>query len=179
MLQLLLKKWWMLLLQGILLVILSAFIFNNPAAVLAGISFWFGVIILASGLIGILNWFAASSAERENMSILWSVITFLFGILLLSNILATMGTLSMIFGLWVLVSSVLLVKSGWLLKKVNPAGWFVVIIGALSVVAAVIMIFNISAGAIAISTVLGLQVFLTGVALILLSFTKKAVVATA
>ena len=50
-----------------------------------------------------------------------------------------------------------------------------VIAGVLSVVAAVMMVFNIGTGAVGISTLLGLQVLLTGIALVLLSFTKKIV----
>jgi uncharacterized membrane protein HdeD (DUF308 family) len=42
-------------------------------------------------------------------------------------------------------------------------------------VAAVMMVFNIGTGAIGISTLLGLQVLLTGVALVLLAFAKKVV----
>jgi uncharacterized membrane protein HdeD (DUF308 family) len=45
----------------------------------------------------------------------------------------------------------------------------------LSAVAAVMMVFNIGTGAVGISTLLGLQVLLTGIALVLLSFTKKIV----
>ena len=51
-----------------------------------------------------------------------------------------------------------------------------VIAGILSVVAAVMIIFNIGTGAVAISTLFGLQVLLTGIALVLLSFAKKMVV---
>ena len=50
-----------------------------------------------------------------------------------------------------------------------------VIAGVLSAVAAVMMVFNIGSGAVGISTLLGLQVLLTGIALVLLSFTKKIV----
>jgi uncharacterized membrane protein HdeD (DUF308 family) len=178
MLQLLLKKWWVVLIQGILLIVLSGFIFNNPAAVLAGISFWFGIITLAAGFIGIVNWAASTKQERESMSLLWSILTLLFGLVLLTHLVAAMATVTMIFGWWVLVSGILLVKNGWSLKKANPAGWLMVIVGVLSLLAAVIMIFNIGLGAIAISTVLGLQVLLTGIAMVFLSFTKKMVKAS-
>jgi len=48
-----------------------------------------------------------------------------------------------------------------------------VIAGVLSAVAAVMMVFNVGTGAVGISTLLGLQVLLTGLALVLLSFAKK------
>jgi uncharacterized membrane protein HdeD (DUF308 family) len=171
----LLKKWWVILIQGILLMLLSIFIFNNPATVLAGISFWFGLIVILAGLAGIINWLVSTKLERESMSLFWSILTLIFGIVLLTHMLATMAALSMIFGWWVLMSGILLVKNGWSLKKENSTGWIMVIVGILSVLAAVVMIFNIGLGAIAISTVLGVQVLLTGISLIFLSLTKRIV----
>jgi uncharacterized membrane protein HdeD (DUF308 family) len=171
-------KWWVILLQGILLIILSIYIFNNPAGVLAGISLWFGLLVTGAGLVGIIAWLASSKVERESMSLLWAILTFVFGLLLLFNLLATMKTLTVIFGLWCLLSGFFLLSTGWSLKKVNSTGWVMVIAGVLCVVAAVMMIMNIGSGAIAISTLLGLQVLFTGIALVLLSFAKRMVVKT-
>src|SRR5882724_4324392 len=66
-------------------------------------------------------------------------------------------------------------QSGWSLKGKNSFGWAMVIAGVLSAVAAVMMIFNVWSGAVGISTLLGLQVLLTGIALVPLSFAKKVV----
>jgi uncharacterized membrane protein HdeD (DUF308 family) len=175
MLQLLFRKWWVVLLQGILLIILSIYIFQNPVEVLAGISFWFGLVVLATGVLGIIGWLAADKSEREGMSLFWSILTAAFGLLMLLHLLVTMKTLTVIFGLWMLLTGVLLVQSGWSLRSRNSFGWIMVIAGVLSAVAAVMMVFNIGTGAVGISTLLGLQVLLTGIALVLLSFTKKIV----
>jgi uncharacterized membrane protein HdeD (DUF308 family) len=175
MLQLLFQKWWVVLLQGILLIILSIYIFQNPVEVLAGISLWFGLLVLAAGLLGIIGWLAAEKPEREGMSLFWSILTAAFGLLMLLHLLVTMKTLTVIFGLWMLVTGLLLAQSGWSLKSRNSFGWVMVIAGVLSVVAAVMMVFNIGTGAVGISTLLGLQILLTGIALVLLSFTKKIV----
>ena len=99
-----------------------------------------------------------------------------FGLLMLLHLFATMKILTVIFGLWMLVTGVLLAQSGWSLKGKNSFGWAMVIAGVLSAVAAVMMIFNVGTGAVGISTVLGLQVLLTGIALLLLSLAKKVVV---
>src|SRR5712691_10936342 len=96
-------------------------------------------------------------------------------LLILLHLLVTMKTLTVIFGLWMLITGLLLVQSGWSLKSRNSFGWIMVIAGVLSAVAAVMMVFNIGTGAVGISTLLGLQVLLTGIALVLLSFTKKVV----
>jgi uncharacterized membrane protein HdeD (DUF308 family) len=75
-----------------------------------------------------------------------------------------------------LVTNVLLAQSGWSLKRTNSFGWAMVIAGVLSVVAAVMMIFNVGTGAIGISTLFGLPVLLTGIVLVLLSLGTKVVV---
>ncbi len=178
MLQLLFRKWWVVLLQGILLIILSIYIFQNPVEVLAGISLWFGLLVLAAGVLGVIGWLAADRPEREGMSLFWSILTAAFGLLMLLHLLVTMKTLTVIFGLWMLVTGLLLVQSGWSLRSKNSFGWIMVIAGVLSAVAAVMVVFNIGTGAIGISTLFGLQVLLTGIALILLSFAKKVVAGT-
>jgi len=171
--RLLFRKWWVLLLQGILLVILSIYIFNYPAVVLAGISLWFGLILLFAGLVGIISWIVSDKQEREEMSLLWSVLTFAFGLLIVFNLLAAMKLVTVIIGLWILLSGVLLFKNGWPLKNNHAVGWVMVIVGILSAVLAVMMIFDIGFGAVAISTLLGLQVLFIGISLMLLSFAKK------
>jgi uncharacterized membrane protein HdeD (DUF308 family) len=175
MLQLLFRKWWVVLLQGILLIILSIYIFQNPVEVLAGISLWFGLLVLAAGVLGIIGWLAADKPEREGVSLFWSILTAALGLLMLLHLLATMKTLTVIFGLWMLVTGLLLAQSGWSLKRENSFGWAMVIAGVLSAAAAFMMIFNVGTGAVGISTLFGLQVLLTGIALVLLSFAKKLV----
>ena len=175
MMNLLYRKWWVVLLQGILLTVLAIYIFNNPVAVLAGISVWFGIIILAAGLLGMIAWLASDRRDREVMSLVWSGLTTAFGLLMLLNLLATMKTLTVIFGVWMLLTGVLLAGAGWKLTKLHSMGWAMVLAGLLSVVAAGMMISNIGTAAVGISTLLGLQVLLTGLALMLLGFAKKAV----
>ena len=170
------KKNWRAVIVGIVLIILSIYIFNNPETVLAGISFWFGILVLAAGLVGIVDWLVSDKAERESMSLLWSILTFVFGLLMVTNVLATMKALTIIFGLWCLLSGLFLLTTGWSLKKINSIGWVMVIVGLFCVVAAVMMIMDIGSGAIAISTLLGLQTLLTGIALVLSSFAKKIIV---
>src|SRR4051812_1944080 len=134
--RLLFRKWWVILLQGILLIVLSIYMFNNPAAVLAGISLWFGLILLATGLVGIISWWAADKEDREDMSLLWSVLTVVFGLLILFNLLAAMKILTIVFGFWILLSGAWLLRTGWSLKGNFRGGWAMVIIGVLSLLLA-------------------------------------------
>lgn len=170
------KKWWVILIQGILLVVLGIYIFNNPGELLAGISLWIGILALITGVIGIIGWFIGGKENRETGMLLWSIITTLLGILVLTNLLTAMKIITVIFGIWVLMTGFSILKFGWSLKKESMFGWILILVGVLSLFAGISMIFNIGSGAEGIAVILGIQVILTGVSLILLSIFKKTMV---
>lgn len=170
-----LRKWWVILLQGILLFILGIFIFNNPVEVLAGISLWFGILISVTGILGVFGWLFSGKEERDTGNLLWGLLSLIFGIIILSNLLAAMKAVTVIFGIWVLLTGFSLTSSGWSVRKENAIGWFLLIVGILSVIAGLMMIFYLGSGAAGVATILGIQILLTGIALILLAFVKKAI----
>ena len=174
MIKLLFKKWWLVLVQGILLVILSIYIFSNPINVLAGISIWFGLLVFAAGVLGIISWFAADETEKESMSVLWSIVSAVVGLLMLFHLLATMKVMTIFFGIWMLATGVHLTKLGWSLKEKHSFGWIIFIAGILSVITGIMVLFNIGTGAVGISILLGFQVLVAGIALIVFSLAKKA-----
>ena len=178
MLETILKKWWVILLQGILMILLGIFILNNPIATLAGISLWVGLIVLAIGLIGLIGWFRASKEDRESGSLLWSVVTTIFGALMLTNLLATMKTLTIIFGIWVLVTGYNLISTAWSQRKDGWHAWLMILVGIFSIIAGFMMVTNIALGSVGISTLIGIQVLLAGISLVVLAFLKKHVVKT-
>lgn len=167
------KKWWVILIQGILMFILGIFIFNNPEEVLAGISLWFGILITLTGFTGIIGWIFGGKVHRESSSLIWSFISFLFGLFVLMNLFAAMKAITIIFGIWVLITGFSLFKSGWSLKNDTVIGWIMVITGILSLIAGLMMLFSFGTGAAGVAVILGIQVMLSGIALILFSFEKK------
>lgn len=169
------KKWWVILIQGILMFILGIFIFKNPVEVLAGISLWFGIIILLTGITGIFGWIFGGKESRESSSLIWSIISVIFSLFVLFNLLVAMKAITIIFGIWVLMTGFHLISSGWALKKESGIGWFILIAGILAAIAGLSMIFNIGSGAEGVATILGLSVLLSGIGLIILSFIKKAI----
>jgi uncharacterized membrane protein HdeD (DUF308 family) len=71
------------------MIILSVFIFNNPAAVLAGISLWFGLIVLLVGMVGVIGWFAGSKEDREPARSSGVLSLHYSGLVMLTNIFAS------------------------------------------------------------------------------------------
>lgn len=177
MLKFLFRRWWVLLIQGILLILLAILIFNNPIDVLAGLSIWVGILILFAGIAGVFAWFGADKDERESGSLLWSIITLLFGIFLLSNLLVTMKTLTILFGVWLLIGGIHLIRSGLALRReTSSPGLLIIVTGVLAVIVSLATIFNIGTGAVTISILLGLQMLLIGIAFAILGIAKKMIV---
>jgi uncharacterized membrane protein HdeD (DUF308 family) len=176
MIRLLKRKWWVTLIQGILLVIFSFYIFTNPLAVLGTLSMWIGMVVLLSGAIGIIGWLLTSREERENLPLIWSLATTIMGGLMLMNTFAMMKALTIIFGCWMLMAGLAIFSSGWNVRKSHSLGWGAVVAGLLAGLGGLGMIFNIKSGAIGISSLLGISVLLSGIAIILLALIKKTVV---
>jgi len=166
------RKWWVAMIQGIALIILSIYVLNNPLNALKGISVWIGVLIFFTGMVGIISWFFADRGEREYTSLLWSLLTIVFGVLMLTNLFASTRIIKILFGLWMVFLGLHFIESGLIFKKHQPFRWTTVIAGLICIFAAVVLIFNLGTGAGA-SLFIGVQMLLGGIALIIISFARK------
>ena len=175
MLNLLVRKWWVVLIQSILLLLLSLYIFRNPATVLSTVSIWIGLLIFLSGVVALFSSFANDQSEHKLLLILWSALTIVFGFLLLTNILVTMKAITLLFGIWMLAGGFRFLAAGWAIRSVNAFGWIVILTGILSVVAAIMVITDLGTAALGISILLGTQVLMAAIALIILAFVKKKI----
>jgi len=166
------RKWWVSLIQGIILIILSIYIFNNPLDALKGISVWIGLLILFTGLVGIISWMAADRDKREYSSLLWSFLTIVFGIVMLLNLFATTRIVEIFFGLWMVFLGLHFIEDGLVFKKHQSFRWVTVIAGVICIIAALVLIFDLGTG-IGVSLFIGVQILLAGIALVIVSFARK------
>lgn len=169
------RKWWVTLIQGIILIILSIYIFNNPLDALKGISVWIGILILFTGLVGIISWMAAAHDKKGYSSLLWSFLTIVFGIILLLNLFTTTRIVEILFGLWMVFLGLHFIEDGLVFKKHQPFRWATVIAGVLCIIAAAVLIFDLGTG-IGVSLFIGVQILLAGIALVIVSFARKELV---
>lgn len=158
--------------QGIALIIMSIYVLNNPLNALKGISVWIGVLIFFTGIVGIISWLFADRDAREIGSLVWSLITFVLGIIMLMHLFATTRMITILFGLWMVFLGLHFIESGLIFKKHQPFRWTTVIAGLICIFAAVVLIFNLGTGAGA-SLFIGVQMLLGGIALIIISFARK------
>ena len=166
------RPWWVAMIQGIALIIMSIYVLNNPLNALKGISVWIGVLIFFTGIVGIISWLFADRDAREIGGLIWSLITFVLGILMLMHLFATTRMITILFGLWMVFLGLHFIESGLIFKKHQPFRWTTVIAGLICIFAAVVLIFNLGTGAGA-SLFIGVQMLLGGIALIIISFARK------
>jgi uncharacterized membrane protein HdeD (DUF308 family) len=166
------RKWWVTMIQGIVLIILSIYVFNNPLNALKGISVWMGILILFTGLVGIISWMSADRDKKEYSSLLWSFLTIVFGIIMLLHLFTTTRIVEILFGLWMVFLALHFIEQGIVFMKHQSLRWVTVIAGVLCLLPAVVLIFNLGTG-VGANLFIGVQLLLGGIALIIISFGRK------
>lgn len=175
--QILFRKWWVILIQGVLLIVLSFYVFSHPGIALAGLSLWLSILILIGGIAGLAGWWLTSSQARETSSLLWSIGSIVLGLVLLIKTDFTMQLLSTLVGIWMVVTGGWLVHQGWLQRNNNRVvAWVILIPGMVSIITGVMAIFNKATGATAVSIIFGIQLLLAGIALVVLGFVKRKII---
>ena len=169
------KKWGVSMLQGLLMIILSIVIFNNPGAVLETISLWLGIIVLLVGLAGLASYFT-DKASKENSNLLWSLVITVIGIFMVTKIVFTQMAITVMFGLIVTAVGFMLIMDSINIRKDWSKWWILAISGIIIIVMGITSIFSLSSGAENISALIGVSVLMSGIGLIVLSILKKSLV---
>ena len=171
------RTWWVILLQGVLLIGLSIFIFGHPGIALASLAVWFSILILISGFVGLIAWWLTRSTSRETLSLLWSIGSIVLGLVLLTKAEFATQLLATLVGIWMIVTGGWLIQQGWTQRRNGFVAWVILIPGLVSVLTGIMAIFNKATGAVAVSIIVGIQLLLAGIALTVLAFVKRKIVA--
>ena len=170
------RKWWVILIQGILLIVLSIYVFSHPGIALASLALWLSILILIGGFAGLFGWWLTSSDARETSSLLWSIGSIVLGLVLLVKTGFTMQLLATLVGIWMIVTGGWLMQQGWSQRGKGFVFWVIFIPGLFSLITGLMAIFNTATGATAVSIIVGIQLLLAGIALVVLAFVKRKIV---
>lgn len=160
-----LKYWWMVLLKGIILIALSFFVFRHPAGALVGLALYLGIGLL---IVGFLLIVFALSVRKEDDDWGWrlteGILDVIFAVVLLSNPGVTAAVFPFVVGFWMMIYGVMLFSGSFTLKKSGDSNWWMsLLIGILTVLFGYFISANLMAGAIAITTWMGLGFLLVGI----------------
>lgn len=154
--------------SGVLLVLTGVFCFANPGETFLSLAFILGFIMVINSIIqGIAYWWGRSGNQNDNNG--WilteAIITFILGLLVLSNQIAADVAIPMVFGMWVMFSGILRVVTATTINRANKRSNFMwtLVTGLVCAAGGLYAFLNPIIAGFAIAILLGIMFVLQGI----------------
>lgn len=165
------RNWWVLLIRGVLAVIFGILAVTNPATTLGVLVLFFGAYMLVDGVFSIITSLTAPKGYRGwGWTLVGGVAGVIIGLLTLFAPGVTAVFLLYIIVAWLIVTGLTQVISAISLRKEITGEFFLIIGGVASVLFALYLLINPTAGALAVAWVIGLYAIVFGVMMVVLAF---------
>lgn len=157
-----------LLLLGMLL------IFQSEATIVA-ITYIIGGILIALGILGIFKFIkSVNNANREELNIVYGVVTIILGILVIKNPHMIASILPIVIGIGIIINSATKLQYAFELKASNNSLWkSTMIVSIISTLFGVVLLFNPFKGAELITKIVGILIALYAILDIVSTFTIR------
>lgn len=163
--------WWLILIEGIALIILGLLFLANPASTTVIFIQVLGIWWLVGGMFKIVSIFIDHSAW--GWKLVAGILGILAGLIILQHPLwspfVVGGTLVLLLGIQGVIYGTI-----ELFMAFKGAGWGAGILGALSIVFGLYLLFNIRAATLVLPWVVGILAIVGGIAVIVMAFRQKA-----
>jgi uncharacterized membrane protein HdeD (DUF308 family) len=170
------RHWGWLLFFGILMVIAGVFAVAWPGPTVLVLAILFGIQILVSGIFSFINAFAAD--ESGGMRV-WNVIIGILGILVglyaIRHIIVSVVALALLIGIYWVAYGIAQIYTAIAHQEAPHRGWLG-FIGALSVIAGIIVIMWPAPSLVTLAIVLGIWLIIYGIMEISLAFRVRSTV---
>lgn len=168
--------WWLFLIRGILAIALGILMPLFPGAAIYTLAILFGAYAFVDGIVAIA---AAVRSNHSDGAWLWllaeGVLGIIVGVITFFYPGITALWLVYLFAAWALLSGILAVATALRVRQSIANEILMILFGALSIVAGIVIFFVPAAGVIAIAWTIGVYAFLAGIFLIGLAFRLRAV----
>jgi uncharacterized membrane protein HdeD (DUF308 family) len=168
MLHTLAKNWWALALRGVVAVLFGVLTFILPGISLLTLVLLFGAYALLDGMFNVAAFFRL--AAHHWALLIEGVVGILAGIVTFAWPAMTAIVLLYVIAFWAIFTGVLEIVAGIRLRKVLAHEWLLLLIGVLSLLFGLFILFAPGAGALAIVLWIGAYALVFGVFLLALAF---------
>ena len=168
MLHTLARNWWALALRGVVAVLFGLLTFLLPGITLVTLVLLFGVYALVDGVFNVIAFFRVASHHWAFL--IEGVIGIIAGILTFAWPAITAIVLLYLIAFWAIFTGVFEIVAGIRLRKAITNEWLMVVMGVLSLVFGVLILFAPVAGALAIVLWIGAYALVFGIFLLALAF---------
>lgn len=167
------RLWWVFLIGGIAAVVFGILAFINPGIALLVLSMFFAAYVLVDGAVNI--WGSVTNRDKQGwwMLLLLGIVGVLVGgyaLLVPPVSMVAFVYVVAFFALFLGLSSLYL---GWQVRKQVSTEWVLYLSGALSVLFAVLIVFNPAAGGLSVVYLIGAWAIFIGTLRILFAFKAR------
>jgi len=168
MLHALAKNWWALALRGIAAILFGMLTFFLPGITLVTLVVLFGAYSLMDGLFNVIAFFRVASHHWALL--VEGVIGLIAGIVTFAWPAITALVLLYLIAFWAIVTGIFELLAGIRLRNVLANEWLLILMGSLSLLFGVLIVFAPGAGALAIVLWIGAYALIFGIFLLALAF---------
>src|SRR5580704_9899795 len=168
MLHTLTANWWALALRGVVAVLFGLLTLFLPGITLVTLVLLFGAYALVDGVFNVLAFFRVAS--RQWALLIEGVVGIIAGILTFAWPAITAIALLYVIAFWAIFTGIFEIIAGIRLRKVIANEWLLLLMGAVSLLFGLFILFAPGAGALAIVLWIGAYALVFGVFLLALAF---------
>jgi uncharacterized membrane protein HdeD (DUF308 family) len=168
MLHTLTANWWALALRGLAAVLFGLLTFFLPGITLVTLVLLFGAYALVDGLFNVIAFFRVASHQWALL--IEGVIGIITGVLTFAWPAITAIVLLYVIAFWAILTGILEIIAGIRVRKVVANEWLLLVMGVLSFLFGVLILFAPGAGALAIVLWIGAYALVFGIFLLALAF---------
>ena len=139
-------------------IIFGATIYALPQITIVAISYMFGILLIALGVAEIISYFITNKKKMVyNYDLVYGMVNALIGMVLLLNPQAIPNLLTILLGIWILLTSLIKIQFASMLKEVESKEWIItVVISIITSIFGILLMFNPVEGAEALVKAFGL-----------------------
>ena len=152
------KTIWPSLISSGVILVLGLLLFFKSSVTLMGISYIFGGLIIAIGVLAIVRFISNNHSDISNqLNIIYGIICIISGIFFIEKPEIIGSIIPVVMGIGIIISSSLKIQQSFNLKSLNSSYFFwSFVIALLSLICGVILLFNPFKGAVIITKVIGI-----------------------
>lgn len=152
------KTIWPSLISSGVILVLGLLLFFKSSVTLMGISYIFGGLIIAIGVLAIVRFISNNHSDISNqLNIVYGIICIISGIFFIEKPEIIGSIIPVVMGIGIIISSSLKIQQSFNLKSLNSSYFFWSFLTALlSLICGVVLLFNPFKGAVIITKVIGI-----------------------
>lgn len=170
------KNWWALTIKGVLAIIFGLIIFLSPGIGAVALAYYFGFLVIFTGIFMIVGAFAHKSVNQNwGWWLFEGILDIILGIIVLVYPLMSIAVFILFIGVWAIFMGAAQVISFF----TTSAGgkWLFLLSGVISTIFGVLLILNPLLGAISLTMLIGIFLLVYGIFAVMLSFKIKGMTA--